>query len=151
MKIAIGSDHGGYELKNKICAYLKKMYRIKDFGAFSEKSCDYPIIAYRVAKSVSQKRFDKGILVCTSGIGMAITANKVGGIRAALCSSKACARLSRQHNDANILVLSGRFTSFKNAKNIVDEWLKTDFLLAVPRYVRRIEQIKQIEDKERLC
>ncbi|MBA2124335.1 ribose 5-phosphate isomerase B [bacterium Unc6] len=150
MKIAMGSDHGGYNLKSEIFVYLKRVHIVKDFGTFSERPCDYPKVAYRVAKSVRSGKYKRGILVCTSGIGMTIVANKVKGIRAALCNSKTCARLSRQHNDANILVLSGKFTSLKKAKEIVDEWLSADFLGGkVPRYTERIEQIKEIEEKEK--
>jgi len=128
LKVAIGCDHGGLDLKNKIVDYLKSNgFDFKDFGTFSQESCDYPKVAKEVAVEVSQKNFDRGILVCGSGIGMSIAANKVKGIRAALCWNLATAELSRQHNDANILCLGERVTEENLALEMVDLWLKTDF------------------------
>src|SRR3989339_2034460 len=144
--IAIGSDHGGFSLKEKLKAYLeKKGYAVKDAGCFSEESCDYPAYAYAVAKEVSSGRCSKGILICKSGIGNSIVANKVKGERAALCYNLKEARLSRQHNDANVLVLGDLFVNEAMAKRIVSLWLKTEF--EGGRHLRRVKQIGHIEDK----
>jgi len=144
MKIAVGSDHAGFELKLKVISYLKKKgYSVKDFGTYSQQSCDYPFFAYKVAKAVALKRYLRGILICKTGIGNSIVANKVKGIRAALCYNILAARLSRLHNDANILVLGAEFVNIKVAKKIIDIWLNTDF--EGGRHLRRIKQIERIE------
>lgn len=144
MKIAIGSDHGGFELKEKIIKFLKsKKHKVKDLGTFSVESCDYPLIAYSVANSVAKKKTQKGILICKTGIGNSITANKVKGIRAALCYNIKAAELSRRHNDSNILVLGALFTNYPKAKKIVEVWLKTRF--EGGRHARRVKQIERIE------
>jgi ribose 5-phosphate isomerase B len=144
MNIAVGSDHGGFKLKDKITKFLRnKRYKIKDFGTYSQESCDYPLIAYNVAKSVAQRKYSRGILICKSGIGNCIVANKVKGIRAALCYNVKAAKLSRMHNDSNILVLGALFTNFTKAKEIMNIWLKTDF--EGGRHLRRIKQIERIE------
>ncbi|MDP8260485.1 MAG: ribose 5-phosphate isomerase B [Candidatus Gygaella obscura] len=146
-KIIIGSDHGGFELKEKIIIYLtKKKYKIKDVGAFSKQRCDYPLIGFEVAQKVSNNRFKRGILICTSGIGQSIVANKLKNVRAALCHNKTIAYLSRRHNNANILVLGQKFTFFNKAKDIVDIWLKTEF--EGGRHARRLKQIKNIEERK---
>jgi len=144
MKISIGSDHGGFQLKEKIVAFLrKKGFEILDFGTDSPESCDYPLIAYEVAKSVSKKKADKGILVCKTGIGNSIAANKVKGIRAALCYNIKAAELSRRHNDSNVLVLGALFADIAKAKDIINVWLKTKF--EGGRHARRVKQIERIE------
>ena len=144
MKIAIGSDHGGFKLKEQITKFLKrKEYKVMDFGTNSEQSCDYPLIAYSVAKSVSRKDSKRGILVCKSGIGNSITANKVKGIRAALCYNIKAAKLSRKHNDANVLVLGALFIDFAKASKMIDIWLNTEF--EGGRHLRRVKQIERIE------
>ena len=144
MKIAIGSDHGGFKLKEQITKFLKrKEYKVMDFGTNSEQSCDYPLIAYSVAKSVSRKDSKRGILVCKSGIGNSITANKVKRIRAALCYNIKAVKLSRKHNDANVLVLGALFTNFAKASKMIDIWLKTEF--EGGRHLRRVKQIERIE------
>lgn len=149
MKIAIGSDHGGFKLKEKIVIFLKsRKYQVNDFGAFSEESCDYPLIAYDVAKKVASKKNNKGILICKSGIGNCIVANKVKGIRAALCYNIKAAKLSRLHNDANVLVLGAVFTNFTKAKGIIETWLNTDF--EGGRHLRRVKQIEGIENNVRI-
>ncbi|MEW5758774.1 MAG: ribose 5-phosphate isomerase B [Candidatus Omnitrophota bacterium] len=146
MKVLIGSDHGGFKLKNELVNFLKqKKIIVEDLGTHSEDSCDYPIVAFNVAKKVSKDKNSKGILICKSGIGNSIVANKVKGIRAALCYNLLSAKLSRQHNDANILVLGARFTKKELAKKIALTWLKTDF--EGGRHLRRVNQIKKIEGK----
>jgi len=144
MKIAIGADHGGYRLKGAIVRLLKnKGHQVKDFGTFSEEGCDYPLIGSRLSRAVARKRFSRGILICKTGIGMSIVANKVRGARAALCDRKDIARFSRLHNDANILVLAALTVSAQKAKDIVKVWLSTRSLGG--RHRRRVNQIKGIE------
>lgn len=128
LKIAIGADHGGFELKEKIVEYLKSNnIEFKDFGTFSSDACDYPVIAKEVALEVSKNNFNRGILVCGSGIGMAITANKIKGIRAALCWNLPTAKSARTHNDSNILCLGQRQLEDDLALEMVDTWLHTEF------------------------
>jgi ribose 5-phosphate isomerase B len=147
MKIAICSDHGGFLLKQALAEYLKeKGHSILDAGCFSQESCDYPQYSYTVASLVGSRKSDRGIAICKSGIGNSIVANKVKGARAALCFNIAQARSSRQHNDANILVLGALYTNENMAKRIVSAWLKAKF--AGGRHVRRLRQIKHIERKE---
>jgi len=127
-KVAIGADHGGFELKEQIVAFLQeKGFEIKDFGCFDTQSVDYPVVAKEVATAVSSREFDKGIVVCGSGIGVCIAANKVKGIRAANCNDLYCAEMSRKHNDANVLTMGGRVVSQKLALEIVALWLSTEF------------------------
>lgn len=128
LKIAIGSDHGGFKLKEKIIEYLRGLnLEFKDFGSFDEESCNYPVIANQVANEVATGNFDRGILVCGTGIGMSIVANKVKGIRAALCSDTFSAKATRGHNNANVLCLGQRVIGDGLALDIVDVWLKTEF------------------------
>jgi ribose 5-phosphate isomerase B len=146
MKIAIASDHAGFELKEKIKKLLEKLgYVYKDFGTYSDEHVDYPDYALKVAEGIAKKEYDRGILICGSGIGMCMTANKVPGIRAALCNTVEMAKLSREHNDANILTFGARMIDEDTAKNIVKVWLKTEFL--GDRHLRRINKIKEIERK----
>lgn len=148
MKIAIGCDHGGYLLKNRLIEYLKrKGHNILDVGCFHPKSCDYPEFGYRVAKLVSRKIADRGILICKTGIGYSMVANKVKSIRAALCYSVALARSSRLHNNANVLVLAAIYTSQARAKRIASVWLKTK--AAGGRHARRVRQIARIERRQK--
>lgn len=141
VKIAIGSDHGGFELKAKIADYLKgKNIEVKDFGTFSNESCDYPVFAKEVALEVSKGSFDKGILICGTGIGVSIVANKVKGIRAALCYDTFCAKMSREHNNANILCLGQRVLAEDLALEIVDIWLNSDF--EGGRHEKRVNMIE---------
>jgi ribose 5-phosphate isomerase B len=140
MKIAIGSDHGGYLLKENITRYLnKRKVGFKDFGAYSEESVDYPDIGRKVAKAVASKKFKFGILVCGTGLGMAMVANKVRGVRAAVCHNVYTAKMSRAHNDANILSLGGRVLKKALAKKIVDAFLRTPF--EGGRHLRRVRKI----------
>ena len=127
-KIAIGSDHGGFKLKNIIIKHLETQgYEVKDYGTYSTDSCDYPVYAKAVAKSVANGENEKGILVCGSGIGVSIAANKVKGVRAALCHESHSAMLSRLHNNANVLCLGERITGKSLALDIVDVWLKSEY------------------------
>jgi ribose 5-phosphate isomerase B len=143
MIIAIASDHAGYELKEKIKSYLESTkLSIEDFGTFNNEAVDYPDYGILAARAVAQSKVDKGILICGSGIGMSIVANKVKGIRAALCFSEEMAEVSRSHNDANILVLAGRITKFAEAVKIVKVWLTTGF--EGGRHFRRINKIHQL-------
>jgi len=128
LKIAIGSDHGGFRLKEKIIEYLRGLnLEFKDFGTFDEESCNYPVEAKKVATEVAEGNFNRGILVCGTGIGMSIVANKVKGVRAALCSDTFSAKASRGHNDANVLCLGQRVIGDGLALDIVDVWLKAEF------------------------
>jgi ribose 5-phosphate isomerase B len=146
MKIAIGSDHAGFELKEKIKKYLKELdHDYKDLGIDSNESVDYPDYGLKVAEAVAKKEFDRGILICGSGIGMCMVANKVPGIRAALCHNVETAKLSREHNDANVLTFGARMIGEDAAKDIVKVWLKTEFLGG--RHLRRVNKIKDIEKK----
>lgn len=138
-EIVIGSDHGGFKLKNEIINHLKNNgFKVKDLGCFSETSCDYPVIAKDVAKEVLSSA-SKGILVCGTGIGMSITANRFDGIRASHCTDTFTARMTRMHNDSNILCLGERITGVGLALDIVDIWLKTEF--EGGRHLNRINMI----------
>ncbi len=142
--IVIGSDHAGYGVKEFIKTFLsKKGYRIEDVGTNSRKSVDYPDYAQRVARAVKKKNQKKGIFACGTGIGAAITLNKFPGIYAALVRTARDARLSRQHNNANVLVLSGRPYRKKNVAKIVNTWLRTAF--SGGRHRRRVGKIARIE------
>ena len=146
MKVAIASDHAGFELKEKIKKHLEELgYKYKDFGTDSNESVDYPDYALKVAESVAKKDYERGILICGSGIGMCMVANKIYGVRAALCHNVETARLSREHNDANILTFGARIVDEQIAKEMVKVWLKTEFL--GERHLRRVNKIKDIERK----
>jgi len=140
MKIVLGSDHGGYELKNKIKEYLiSKNNEVIDIGADSELSVDYPDYGFKAGEIVAGGKADKGIVICGSGIGITIAANKIPGIRAAVCHNEEYARLSRSHNDANILGLGGRFLDSDQALKIVETWLDTPF--EGGRHQRRVDKL----------
>src|SRR5712671_7047213 len=144
MRIALGADHAGYQLKDQIKQHLQQQgIDVRDEGTSSAESVDYPDYARAVSHEVSEQRADFGILVCGSGIGMAITANKVDGIRAANVSTEYEAQMSREHNNANILALGARIVSTDEAFRIVDKWLATPF--AGGRHERRVEKIMAIE------
>ena len=146
MKIALGADHGGFELKEEIKKHLEgKGYEVKDFGTHSIDSCDYPDYALPVAEAVARKEFDLGILICGTGIGIGIAANKVPGIRAALCSDTFSAHATRQHNNANILTMGARVVGSGLAIDIVDTFLNSEF--EGDRHVRRLDKIAAIEEK----
>ncbi|MEW6170700.1 MAG: ribose 5-phosphate isomerase B [Candidatus Omnitrophota bacterium] len=146
-KIIIGSDHAGFKLKNILVSYLKKKknFIIKDVGTCNEESCDYPLFAAHVAKGVSSGIYKRGILICKSGIGNSIVANKFPRVRAALCYNLAQVKLSRQHNDSNILVLGASFTKPALAKKMVNVWLGEKF--EGGRHKRRVDQIRSIEKR----
>ena len=138
-KILIGSDHGGYKLKNEIIKHLNSInIEVEDFGCYSEESCDYPVIAKAVAEAVQETGIP-GILVCGTGIGMSIAANRINGIRASHCTDTFTARMTRMHNDSNILCLGERITGLGLALDIVDIWLKTEF--EGGRHLKRINML----------
>ncbi|RMH80515.1 MAG: ribose 5-phosphate isomerase B [Acidobacteria bacterium] len=144
MTVAIGSDHAGFPLKEKIKEFLlSKGYAVLDFGTTSTESTDYPFFARDVCLAVQRGEAQKGILVCGTGIGMSITANKFRGIRAALCLNEYMAKMSRKHNDANVLCLGDRIVGDDLALAIVDVWLSTDF--EGGRHEKRINLIREIE------
>ena len=146
MKIAIGADHAGWELKEEIKTLLTALgHEPADYGAFNEESVDYPDFGIPVAEAVSTGRAERGIAICGTGIGMSIVANKFRGVRAALCHDLFTARMSREHNDANILIIGGRTTEVGLAKAMVEEWLNTQFQGG--RHQRRLEKIKKLEEK----
>lgn len=146
MKIAIGSDHGGYELKNKILEFLRADgHDVQDLGTHSKESCDYPLIGFDVAKAVSEGRAERGVLICKTGVGMVIIANKVHGVRAAACYDTAIASSAREHNDTNICVLAANYIDGKKAKDIMKVWLATEHV--EERHARRVRQIGDIESK----
>ncbi|ERI93466.1 ribose-5-phosphate isomerase B [Clostridiales bacterium oral taxon 876 str. F0540] len=146
MRIAVGGDHAGFSLKKEVLKHLEeKGMQFEDFGTFSEESCDYPDFALKVSEEVSSKRFDLGILVCGTGIGISIAANKVPGIRAALCSDTFSAHACREHNDANILALGARVVGIGVALDIVDSFLNAKF--EGNRHQKRIDKISEIEKK----
>ena len=139
---AIGSDHGGFELKQEIMAHLKKRgLEYRDFGTYTPESCDYPVYGKAVARAVASGACDRGIIICGTGIGISITANKIPGIRAALCTDCFCAEATRLHNDANILALGGRVVGPGLALKIVDTFLDTPFS-GDERHKRRISMIE---------
>ena len=128
IRIAIGSDHAGFVLKESVKKFLESNgYEHNDFGVYQGEKTDYPVIARTVAEKVAEGQFNRGIILCGSGLGVAITANKVKGIRAVTCHDLYSARMSRSHNDANVLTLGGRIIGTDLASEIVDIWLKTSF------------------------
>ena len=148
MKLAMGADHAGYELKEKLNTYFKRTgIDCHDFGTYDTESTDYPDWAAKVAEAVVEGEFERGILICGTGLGMCLAANKVPGIRATPCYGVFSARLSREHNDSNILVLGGRITGKDLAIQIVEEWLRAEFQGG--RHKRRIDKVSQIESKYR--
>ncbi len=143
MKIAIGSDHAGFALKQELAGYLKKHgYDYQDFGTDTEASCDYPDFAFPVARAVAAGQFERGILICGSGVGVTITANRVKGIRAVNVNNLYTARQSREHGDANVLCLAGKRLPVKKALRILEVWLKTPFS-GDERHLRRIRKLDQ--------
>ena len=148
MKISLGADHAGFELKNNIKEHLNAQgIEVSDRGTNSTESVDYPDFARAVADDVAGETVDMGVLVCGTGIGMAISANKVPGIRAANCDTVFEAEMSREHNDANVLTLGARVVDPKDALAIVDTWVRTKF--AGGRHQRRIDKIRELETRKR--
>ena len=145
MKIAIGCDHGALALKNKVVAHLKERgFEVADFGTYSLDSCDYPDFAGAAAKAVAGGECDRGIVLCTTGIGVSIAANKVKGIRCALLSDLMSARLTREHNDTNMMAMGAAVVGEGLALEIVDTWLDTEFSHNV-RHQRRIDKVMALE------
>jgi len=145
LRVAIGSDHGGYELKAKLIPALRASgYEVADLGTHSPAPCDYPTIGLKVASAVAQGAFDRGVLLCKSGIGIAIVANKIPGIRAAVCHDAFDAERSRAHNDANVLVIGAEKLSHAKATRILSTWFATRFESG-GRHERRVRQIAAIE------
>jgi len=148
MKMLIASDHAGFRLKEKLKAYLEKKHiQMKDLGTYSEERCNYPELASALAEDISRGIHKQGILICKSGIGNSIVANRYSGVRAALSYSVKAAKLSREHNDSNVLVLGAAFVNEKTAKKIVHVWMETKFLGG--RHRKRLNQLKKIEKEIR--
>lgn len=146
MKIAIGSDHGGFLLKSEILKHIESQgYDVHDFGCYSTDSEDYPDIGHAVAEAVAKGEYERGIIICGTGIGISIAANKVPGVRAALCGDCFSAKASREHNNANILAMGERVIGVELAKMITDIWLSTEF--AGGRHARRVDKLGEIECK----
>ena len=144
--IGIGSDHGGYDLKQAVIGYLtERGMEYKDFGCMDKNSCDYPIYGKAVAEAVADGTCEKGIVICTTGIGISIMANKVPGVRCALCADTVSAQLTRQHNDANVLAMGGGIIGTNLALGIVDAFLHTEFS-GEEKHVRRVNLIKGYEE-----
>lgn len=142
--VAIGSDHGGYDLKQAIIRHLEQRgVAVEDMGCYQKESCDYPVYGKAVAKAVAEGRFDKGIVICTTGIGISIVANKVKGIRCALCADTLSAKMTRLHNDANLLALGGGILGENLAIEIVDTFLDTPFS-GEEKHSRRIAQMEEV-------
>jgi ribose 5-phosphate isomerase B len=142
--IAIGADHGGYALKEEVKKYLdEKGIEYKDFGCYSDERTDYPIYGEAVAKAVQSKECEKGILICGTGFGMTMVANKFKGIRCASCWNEEVAKLLKAHNNANIIALPGRFINISQAVVMIRAWLATDFMEG--RHTDRLQMIEDIE------
>lgn len=141
--IAIGSDHGGFDLKETVISYLKDQgIECKDYGCYDKNSCDYPVYGRAVAEAVAKGECEKGIVICTTGIGISITANKVKGIRCALCADTLTAKMTRLHNDANVLAMGGGIVGPNLAVSIVDAFLQTEFS-GEEKHCRRVGLIEQ--------
>ena len=145
MRIAIAGDHGGFELKLEIVQLLEELQlEFKDFGTHSSESVDYPEYAFEIGQEVVKGNFTHGILICGTGVGISIAANKVKGVRCALVHDVFTARATREHNDSNVLAMGGRVIGVELAKEIVRTWLSTDFI--GKHHVARVEKIKEYED-----
>lgn len=146
MKIAIGNDHTALEMKHEIMEYVKELgHEVVNYGTDSPESCDYPVYGEKVANAVAKKEADLGILICGTGVGISLAANKVEGIRAVVCSEPYTAKLSREHNDTNILAFGARVIGTELAKMIVREWLEAEFM--GDRHQRRVDMIMEIESR----
>ncbi len=145
MKIAIGCDHGALDLKNKVAAHLTAQgHEVKDFGTYTLDSCDYPDYAAPVARSVANGEQDRGIVLCTTGIGVSIAANKIDGIRCALLSDLVSARMTREHNDTNVMAMGAAIVPEALALQIVDIWLTTEYS-GLEKHSRRIAKLAELE------
>lgn len=139
--IGVGSDHAGFELKTKLLSYLRdQSLVVEDFGAHSHESVDYPDVAHQLALAIEDQRIERGVLVCGTGVGMSIAANRHAGVRAIVCSEPLSVRMSRQHNDANVVCLGARIIGEEMAQEIVDEFLRTEF--DGGRHARRIAKLE---------
>ena len=148
MRIGIGNDHSAVEMKREVMKFLQDLgYEVINYGTDSTESCDYPVYGEKVGQAVALKEVDLGILICGTGVGISLAANKVKGIRAVVCSEPYSARLSRQHNNTNILALGARVVGIELAKMIIEEWLNAEF--EGGRHQRRVDMIMDIENKER--
>ena len=146
MKIGIANDHSGIEMKQEITAFLQERgHEVVNFGTDKNESCDYPIYGEKVGRAVASGEVDRGILICGTGLGISLAANKVHGVRAVVCSEPCTARLSRQHNDANALAFGARIVGLELAKMIVETWLAAEF--EGGRHKRRVDMIMEIEDR----
>ncbi len=144
-KVAVGSDHAGFEYKNRLAAYLRERgYEVTDVGCDSEESCHYPIFAHRLCSLIQDGKCDAGILICGTGIGMSIAANKHKGIRAAACSEAFSARLTREHNDANVLCLGARVIDYPTAQSLSELFLTTEFVGG--KHATRVAMLADIEN-----
>ena len=147
MKIGIGNDHAAVDMKNEISEYLKeKGYEVVNYGTDSNESCDYPVYGEKVGEAVAHGDVDLGILICGTGVGISLAANKVEGIRAVVCSEPYAAKLSRQHNNTNILAFGARVIGIETAKMIVDEWLNAEFMGG--KHERRVNMLMDIEKRK---
>ena len=145
MKLAIGCDHGGFDMKTALIAYLKEQgHEVKDFGCYDKSSIDYPDYAIPVGEAVARREFDRGVVICTTGIGVSIAANKVHGIRCALVTDEYSAKMTREHNDTNVLALGANVTTVVRAQGIVDIWLSEPYSHG-ERHQRRIDKISGYE------
>jgi ribose 5-phosphate isomerase B len=149
VRIAVGSDHAGFSLKQATLSLLSELgHTYEDFGCYDSSSADYPDIALPVAEAVSQGKFDRGVLLCSTGVGMSIVANKVGGIRAAVCHDTFSARRSREHNDANILCMGEWVVGKGLAREVLTAFLTSDFVGG--RHARRVEKLQAVEGRQGL-
>lgn len=147
MKIGIGNDHAAVDMKNEITAYLEeKGYEVVNYGTDSNESCHYPIYGEKVGEAVASGEVDLGILICGTGVGISLAANKVEGVRAVVCSEPYTAKLSRQHNNSNILAFGARVIGIETAKMIVDEWLNAEFMGG--KHATRVEMLMDIERRK---
>ena len=145
MKISMGCDHGGFDLKEDIKAFLTEQgHEVEDFGCYGKESCDYPMFGEAAARAVACGECEKGIVICTTGIGISIAANKVKGIRAAVCSEPYSAEMTRRHNDANIIAFGARVVGVATAERIVDAFLEAEY--EGDRHAVRVDMIKAIEE-----
>ena len=146
MKSGIANDHSGIVMKQEITAFLQERgHEVVNFGTDKNESCDYPIYGEKVGRAVASGEVDRGILICGTGLGISLAANKVHGVRAVVCSEPCTARLSRQHNDANVLAFGARIVGLELAKMIVETWLAAEF--EGGRHKRRVDMIMEIEDR----
>ncbi len=147
MKVAIGCDHAGFEAKEAIKNYLTELgYEVKDFGTYSIDSCDYPEFGFKVANAVKKGECEKGVVICSTGVGISISANKVRGVRCSLCTDEFTAEMTRRHNDSNVLAMGAKIVPIDKMKDIVKVYFSTEF--EGGRHARRVDKIGAIENGE---